>query len=69
MEYKFTLTGEALMKCRVCGYELDPNREYCDVCGTKVAVSNLSTNAKEVPVAGPLNEQKITSLELIFNSR
>jgi len=24
------------MKCRVCGYDLDPNRAYCDMCGTKV---------------------------------
>jgi hypothetical protein len=27
------------MKCRVCGYELDPNRAYCGMCGTKAVIS------------------------------
>lgn len=36
------------MKCRVCGYELNPNREYCDMCGTKV-VEISSSGAEETP--------------------
>ena len=24
------------MKCKVCGYEFDPGRGYCPMCGSKV---------------------------------
>ena len=24
------------MKCKVCGYEFDPSRSYCPMCGSKV---------------------------------
>jgi hypothetical protein len=42
------------MKCRVCGYELDPNRAYCGMCGTK-AVTSATPGAsieKAAAVAG-----------------
>lgn len=31
------------MKCRVCGRELDPQKSYCDKCGTPVDLSDKDT--------------------------
>ncbi len=40
------------MKCRVCGYDLDPNRAYCDMCGTKVNVPQTSRDMESRPFEG-----------------
>ncbi|MDD4286691.1 MAG: hypothetical protein PHI61_06870 [Eubacteriales bacterium] len=37
------------MKCRVCGYDLDPNRAYCDMCGTKVIAPEEISAPEERP--------------------
>ena len=31
------------MKCRVCGYNLDPNKAFCDMCGTRVVAPKPDT--------------------------
>lgn len=41
------------MKCRVCGYDLDPNRAYCDMCGTKVIDPAEASAAEAVPKTRP----------------
>ena len=37
------------MKCRVCGYDLDPNRAYCDMCGTRVIVPEPGSDRESRP--------------------
>lgn len=52
------------MKCRVCGYDLDPSREYCDMCGTTAVASDLPVATKEASVASP-KEPQAASLEYV----
>ena len=51
------------MKCKVCGYEFDPGREYCPMCGSKVPEhvrrkeeEEMSWNTYDFPKAKKLED-------------
>jgi hypothetical protein len=35
------------MKCRVCGYDLDPNKAFCDMCGTRTVPPEASPESAQ----------------------
>ena len=36
------------MKCKVCGYEFDSNREYCPMCGSKIPAETRRKEEEEM---------------------
>ena len=41
------------MKCRVCGYDLDPNKAFCDMCGTRTVPPEASPESAQREINVP----------------